>query len=355
MAASPLFSVAITTKMARVRLAGLRKTFGTTVAVEQFDLDVNEGEVIALLGPSGCGKTTVMRMIAGITEPDSGEVHLGDRRVDGLPPERRNVGLVFQSYALFPHLTVFKNVGFGLRMRSLAANEIQRRVRDALALVDLAALGGRYPRELSGGQQQRVALARALVVEPEVLLLDEPLSNLDAKLREHLREDLRALQQRLGITAVYVTHDQSEAMALADRVILMRAGRIVETGEPRQLYRSPRHRFTAEFLGQTNLLPGKAEGGWIKSPWGTIVGAANGARGDLILSVRPEDLTLRIDASGPGRVVDVVFLGADVEHKVEFSGLTLRARTSGQGAPIMAPGTAVSLDLPSHIHVLAET
>ena len=339
--------------MARVRLSGLRKSFGATVAVEQFDLDVAEGEFVALLGPSGCGKTTVMRMIAGITEPDRGEVHLGDTRVDGLPPERRNVGLVFQSYALFPHMTVASNVGFGLRMRGVSKAHAIRRVEEALALVDLTTLARRYPRELSGGQQQRVALARALVIEPKVLLLDEPLSNLDAKLREHLREDIRALQQRLGITAIYVTHDQSEAMALADRVILMNAGRIVESGVPRDLYRLPRNRFTAEFLGHTNLLSGTAEAGSVRFPWGATVGGADGAHGDVVLSVRPEDIELHPSEDGPGRVTEVTFLGADIEHKVEIGGIKVRARASGLAAPVFVVGARVAIGLPNELHLLS--
>ncbi len=216
--------------MARVILAEVKKSFGATQAVDNFSLDVAEGEFVALLGPSGCGKTTVMRMIAGIAEPDSGEITIGGKPVVGLPPERRNVGLVFQSYALFPHMTVEGNVAFGLEMQHLPRSEINRRVTAILAIVDLTAQAKRHPRQLSGGQQQRVALARALVTEPDVLLLDEPLSNLDAKLREHLREDIRNLQRRLGITAIYVTHDQSEALALADRVVVMSGGRIVEAG-----------------------------------------------------------------------------------------------------------------------------
>ena len=342
--------------MARVRLSALRKTFGQTVAVEHFDLEVGEGEFVALLGPSGCGKTTVMRMIAGITEPDRGEVHLGAMRVDGLPPEKRNVGLVFQSYALFPHMTVADNVSFGLRMRGIAKSEIRRRLDEGLAVVDLTALAKRYPRELSGGQQQRVALARALVIEPNVLLLDEPLSNLDAKLREHLREDIRALQRRLGTTAIYVTHDQSEAMALADRVVLMNAGRIVEMGPPRDLYRLPRHRFTAEFLGHTNIIAGAAAGGRITFPWTDVaVGAKNGrANGEVFLSVRPEDIRIHATPKGPGRVTDVTFLGADIEHKIDLAGRILRSRASGIGAQVLKPGTAVAIELPLEVHVLSE-
>ena len=343
--------------MARVEINSLKKAFGATVAVAGFSLDVADGEFVALLGPSGCGKTTVLRMIAGIASPDHGAIGFDDRRVDSLPPERRNVGLVFQSYALFPHMSVGDNVGFGLRMRRLPGAEIRRRVTESLKLVDLAAMGGRYPRELSGGQQQRVALARALVIEPDVLLLDEPLSNLDAKLREQLREDIRALQRRLGMTAIYVTHDQSEAMALADRVVLMNAGHIVESGQPRALYRTPRHRFTAEFLGHTNILPGNATAGWIKFPWGHVVRASNGAqhaKGDVTLSVRPEDIRLRADDAGPGTVADVTFLGADVEHKIDLAGQIVRARSSGGNAAVLAPGTRVAIDLPTEVHLLSE-
>jgi putative spermidine/putrescine transport system ATP-binding protein len=343
--------------MARVEIKSLKKSFGATVAVAGFDLDVADGEFVALLGPSGCGKTTVLRMLAGIAAPDHGAVAFAGRRVDLLPPERRNVGLVFQSYALFPHMSVGDNVGFGLRMRGRPRAEVSRRVAESLKLVDLAAMSARYPRELSGGQQQRVALARALVIEPDVLLLDEPLSNLDAKLREQLREDIRAVQRRLGMTAIYVTHDQSEAMALADRVVLMNAGHIVESGEPRHLYRAPRHRFTAEFLGHTTILSATAGGGHLRFPWGQTVPAANGAAhasGEVVLSVRPEDIRLRLDESGPGTVADVTFLGADVEHKVAFDGRLVRVRSSGGEAPVLSPGTRVAVDLPAEIHLLSE-
>jgi putative spermidine/putrescine transport system ATP-binding protein len=343
--------------MARVQLKSLRKTFGTTIAVDRFDLDVADGEFVALLGPSGCGKTTVLRIVAGIAAADRGDIVFDERRIDGLAPERRNVGLVFQSYALFPHMTVAANVGFGLRMRGVPRAEARSRVERTLELVDLAPMGKRYPRELSGGQQQRVALARALVVEPDVLLLDEPLSNLDAKLREHLREDIRALQRRLGMTAIYVTHDQSEAMALADRVVLMNGGRIVEIGGPLQLYRTPRNRFTAEFLGHTNILHGRAKSGRVAFGWGEVAIGANGGRqheGEVALSIRPEDVRIRPFEDGPGRVTEVTFLGADVEHRIELGGFALRARASGAGAGVLAPGTKVAVELPNEAHVLAD-
>ena len=339
--------------MARVILAEVKKSFGATQAVDNFSLDVAEGEFVALLGPSGCGKTTVMRMIAGIAEPDSGEITIGGKPVVGLPPERRNVGLVFQSYALFPHMTVEGNVAFGLEMQHLPRSEINRRVTAILAIVDLTAQAKRHPRQLSGGQQQRVALARALVTEPDVLLLDEPLSNLDAKLREHLREDIRNLQRRLGITAIYVTHDQSEALALADRVVVMSGGRIVEAGSPRALYQTPRHRFTAEFLGQTNIFTATATNRAIRFPWGSERTGWKGRSGQIDLSVRPEDISIQAAQDGHGVVTDVTFLGADIEHKLDLDGLTVRTRSSGNAATAFPVGTRVTIDLPGELHELA--
>jgi len=338
--------------LAALELLGLAKRFGETVAVAAFDLAVAQGEFVALLGPSGCGKSTVMRMIAGIAEPDAGRILLGGRDVTGVPPEQRGVGLVFQSYALFPYLTVAANIGFGLRMRGVGRAERDRRVAEALALVDLAGLGGRLPRQLSGGQQQRVALARALVIEPRILLLDEPLSNLDAALREQLREELRALQRRLGVTTLHVTHDQSEAMALADRVVVMNKGRIIELGVPEALYRRPTHRFTAEFLGHTNLIEASVAAGALSLPWGEQR-PANGLAADrTLLSVRPEDVTLRPDAAGPGEVTEATFLGREVEMRVAIAGLSLRVRRGG-GEEALSVGTRVRLVLPDTLHGLA--
>src|SRR3989475_4952844 len=248
--------------MARLELRDITKRFGRAVAVDRVSVEVTDGEFLTLLGPSGCGKTTTLRIIAGLVDPDEGEVLLDGKPVQHFPAHRRQTAMVFQSYALFPHMTVSENIGFGLRMRALPADLIQRRVGEALALVELEGLSDRYPRQLSGGQQQRVAVARAIVTRPKVLLFDEPLSNLDAKLRERLRLELRALQQRLGVTTVYVTHDQAEALALSDRVAVMFGGKVVEIGTPRQVYRTPRVRVTAEVLGVTNFLDGKvaAEG-----------------------------------------------------------------------------------------------
>ena len=338
--------------MPAVSIEGLKKRFGPTLAVADFALQVSQGELVALLGPSGCGKSTVMRMIAGITAPDAGTVRIGDRVLDGLPPERRNVGLFFQSYALFPHMNVESNVGFGLRMRGRKRGEIASRVAAVLDMMELGPLARRLPRQLSGGQQQRVALARALVFEPDLLLLDEPLSNLDAGLREQLRGEIRSLQQRLGITALYVTHDQAEALALADRVVVMDQGRIVEIGRPVDLYRRPQSRFTATFVGQTNFVGARSDGVRIILPWGQSIPGEATSAGDVVVSLRPEDLLVSSDGSGPGVVEDVHFLGADVEYRVRMAEVLVKARASGAGAPLLAPGTRVSLEARAGVHVL---
>jgi len=332
---------------------GVAKSFGDTTALHRISLHVADGEFVTLLGPSGCGKTTLMRIIAGITPPDGGTIRVNGRDIHILPPEKRNIGLVFQSYALFPHMTVAANVGFGLKMRGIAGPAAEARVRAALDLVDLGAFADRHPRALSGGQQQRVALARAVVIEPDVLLFDEPLSNLDAKLRDQLRDDLKVLQRRLGITAIYVTHDQAEAMALADRILVMKDGRIVEEGAPVALYRAPRTRFAAEFLGQTNVLPVQLDGGHAVLPWGQrFAGVAATAGGHV--SLRPEDIAMTADPTGPGAVRSVTFLGATVECRVAIADVELRVRDSGSAASIPAIGTRVSLSARVAPHPLSE-
>lgn len=340
--------------MTAVSITGLARTFGEAVAVRDFSLDIAKGEFVALLGPSGCGKTTIMRMIAGITKPDHGTIHINGRRVDQLPPEKRNVGLVFQSYALFPHMSVGANVGFGLEMRGVARPEIRRRVAAALEMVDLGALADRAPRALSGGQQQRVALARALVTEPDILLLDEPMSNLDARLRDQLRENIRALQQRLGITAIYVTHDQSEALAIADTVVVMRKGEMIEKGSPRDLYHRPTHAFTAQFLGDTNLIPANAGPDGLTFRWGETRPAAGLPGGGMRFAVRPEDIGLIGDAQGPARIDEVTFLGSEVEYRLTLAGETLRVRASGQQAPKLVPGDHASIRLPATLHPIQD-
>jgi iron(III) transport system ATP-binding protein len=244
-------------KVVDVKLKNLVKAFGPVVAVDGVNLLINKGEFFTLLGPSGCGKTTTLRMIAGFNKPDRGEVYFNDRLMNYVPPDKRNTGMVFQNYALWPHMSVFKNVSFGLEMRKISQQKTQERVKAALDLVELEDFSERTPDQLSGGQQQRVALARALVIEPDVLLLDEPLSNLDAKLRVEMRKEIKILQKKLGITTIYVTHDQKEALAVSDRLAVMGMGRIVQVGTPSEIYSNPSNRFVASFIGLINLFHGK--------------------------------------------------------------------------------------------------
>jgi iron(III) transport system ATP-binding protein len=243
----------------------LTKRFGESAAVDDLNLEIADGEFVSLLGPSGCGKTTTLRLIAGFLQPDAGEIQV-DRKVISspsalLPPERRNMSMIFQTYAVWPHMTVFQNVAYGLKLKKLPRAEIAKKVERILRLVHLETLAERYPAELSGGQQQRVALARALVVEPQILLLDEPLSNLDANLREEMRFEIRRLHEEFRITTIYVTHDQAEAMVTSDRIAVMHQGRIVQVGGPEEIFDQPRTRFVAEFIGKTNILKGRLESG----------------------------------------------------------------------------------------------
>ncbi len=337
-----------------LEVEGASKRYGAVVALGGVNLRAGEGEFVTLLGPSGCGKSTLLGVIAGTIEPDAGEVRVAGARLDLLPAEKRNLGMVFQSYALFPHMRVRDNVAFGLRMRRVPNSELERRVRGALELVGLEAMASRYPRALSGGQQQRVALARAVVIEPSLLLLDEPLSNLDARLREGLRDELRALQRRVGTTSVYVTHDQAEAMALSDRIVVMRAGRVVEEGTPVELYRAPRHRFTAEFLGNTNLIPAIAEPGALRLPWSEAVPNPRDLRGPVLLSVRPEDVRLEARPDGRGEVEGATFLGDRVEFLVRLGTHLIRAQQSGSAVGLLALGARVEPHLPNDPHAVLD-
>jgi ABC-type Fe3+/spermidine/putrescine transport system ATPase subunit len=320
-------------------------------AVSALSFAAARGEVVTLLGPSGCGKTTALRMIAGLERPDAGTLRVAGRDVTDWPPERRRMGFVFQNYALFPHLTVAENVAFGLRARKAPKAEIAASVPEALALVDLAGYDGRRIDQMSGGQQQRVALARALAIKPEVLLLDEPLSNLDASLREQTREALRHVVRKLGVTTFFVTHDQSEAFALSDRIVLMRAGRLVEVGAPERLYREPETRFAAEFLGAANIIPAAATGDTRTAHVGARrleVGSwSDGAPrdGEVLLVARPETVELaEAEAPNalPGRVVDTVFLGASYRTTVALDGSDLVVRAT-QPAPAPAERVWVRL------------
>jgi putative spermidine/putrescine transport system ATP-binding protein len=320
--------------VSRLVLEGLSKRYGETWAVRDVSLAIEEGEFLVLLGPSGCGKTTTLRMVAGFVEASAGEITLGARSITRVPPYRRNTGLVFQGYALFPHMTVAQNIAFGLEMRRVARPEIDRRVGEALSLVRLAGLESRFPRQLSGGQQQRVALARALVIEPEVLLLDEPLSNLDAKLRQEVRVEIRQLQQKLGLTTIMVTHDQDEAMAMADRLVVMAQGRIQQVGAQRDLYERPANRFVAEFIGRSTVLEGQLVGAdRFRTPGGLEVRCrANGARPGqpATLAVRPERIRLGHGPGGEvnsfaGTIAFAGYMGPVVEYRIRLDSADLVA------------------------------
>ena len=322
--------------MHTLRVQDVRKLYGAFAAVDDVSFDVEPGEIVTLLGPSGCGKTTTLRMIAGLEHGDGGEIWLGERLLSApqrgyfVPPEERSMGMVFQNYAVWPHMTVGENVSFPLRMRKLPRPEIKERVQRALALVGLGALEDRPAPGLSGGQQQRVALARAIVAEPEVLLLDEPLSNLDTRLRESLRFELRELQRRLGITTIFVTHDQKEAMVLSDRMIVMRAGKIEQTGQPFRVYQKPATRFVLEFLGASNYLPAHVEAdGHLCVPDAAdaripppddLAGAAAGTPGHI--SFRAEDVSVhRLDNGAcqwVGTVASAAFLGDVYDYGVQI-------------------------------------
>ena len=346
--------------MGGLDVRGLGKRYSDAVVVGPVSFTVGEREFVSLLGPSGCGKTTTLRCIAGFETPSAGDVLIDERSVLGLPPHRRDIGLVFQNYALFPHLTVFENVAFGLRLRRRPAAEVARRVDEALRLVDLLGLEVRHPAQLSGGQQQRVALARCLALEPRLLLLDEPLSNLDLKLRLQMRTEIKKLQRRLGKTTVYVTHDQGEALALSDRIVVMSRGRVEQIGTPREIYETPRTRFVADFIGASNLLPGVVESA---SMTGALVrvGAArlqSSEAGPEVASgrsvtvlIRPERVRLLPPGSDPpganvlaGRVAEVVYLGEDLQVTVETEeGLALTVSMKvGSADKQLPPGTAVT-------------
>jgi ABC-type Fe3+/spermidine/putrescine transport system ATPase subunit len=303
-----------------LELDRLTVRFRNQTVIDGLSLEVVKGELCCLLGPSGCGKTTTLRVIAGFLEPDEGQVRLGGRDLSGLPPQRRNVGLVFQNYALFPHLNVFDNVAYGLRRRRIPAHEIQGRVDSALELVRLGDLGRRRVHQLSGGQQQRVALARALIVEPELLLLDEPLSNLDAGLRSTMRDEIRRIQRHLKMTTLYVTHDQEEAMGLADRVAVMDAGRIQQTGAPREIYEKPSSGPVAGFIGMVNFFPGRIVQGGLAA-LGKVFPLDTGkwSKGqEVTCAVRPERLRLTEPDRGllKGVVEETTFVGALVRYRV---------------------------------------
>ena len=292
--------------MAIVSLKGLTKKFAETAAVKDLDLEIGDGEFVSLLGPSGCGKTTTLRLIAGFLQPEQGEIRVNQQVISSpsllVPPERRNMSMIFQSYAVWPHMTVFQNVAYGLKFKKLSSNESEKKVERLLQLVHLETLRGRYPAELSGGQQQRVALARALVVEPQILLLDEPLSNLDANLREEMRFEIRRLHEEFRITTIYVTHDQAEAMVTSDRIAVMHLGRVIQVGTPEEIFERPKTTFVAEFIGRTNILRGRLDpSGKLVLGEGLVVQAAAQEsyprEAEISLCLRPHNISLVGSAS----------------------------------------------------------
>jgi iron(III) transport system ATP-binding protein len=346
---------------AGIRLEGVSATMadrnrGEITAVRHVDLDVQPGELLTLLGPSGCGKTTTLRMIAGFQEPSAGRILIAGRDVTRVPANQRDIGFVFQNYALFPHLTIFGNVAYGLQVRQWSGSDIRRAVDEVLELVGLAGFGERLPNELSGGQQQRVALARAVVIRPRVLLFDEPLSNLDAKLRVSMRSEIRQLQQRLGITTVYVTHDQEEAMAISDRIAVMETGRIAQLDSAEALYRRPTSAFVAGFIGRANLLHATVES--VRDGRTTLdiggqklVMPADGtpAAGDSVsVVVRPESIAIVTMNTGLTGVVRArTYLGDKIEYEVDFGGQTLNiVRFNPADGEAFLPGSTVFLSIP---------
>ena len=343
--------------MARVvvELAGCSRDYGGVRAVAGLDLTVHEGELLSLLGPSGCGKTTTLNLIAGFVPPTSGRVLIDGLDVTGRPAHQRRLGVVFQSYALFPHLSVFENVAFGLRERRVPKGEIDRRVQTALALVRLDTRAEHRPAQLSGGMQQRVALARALVYEPRVLLLDEPLAALDKKLREEMRAELREIQRSVGITTIFVTHDQGEALGLSDRIAVMHAGRIEQLGTPREIYERPATRFVADFIGASTVLRGRAAGAdRLALPGGGLLrietGAAFQAGEEIELAIRPERIRLARGAEEnvvEGRITGVVYQGVQTEVTAEIPGGQRLLVFVAEPAPVaLVPGQALRLHLP---------
>jgi ABC-type Fe3+/spermidine/putrescine transport system ATPase subunit len=326
--------------MVEVQVEDVRKTYGKVEALKGVSLGFKSGRLTAILGPSGCGKTTLLRSIAGFIEVDAGRILFDGEEVTGLPPQRRGTAMVFQNYALWPHMTIFENVAYGLRLQKVPATEIRRRVLKVLALVEignLADVESRKPSALSGGQQQRVALARALVVEPKVLLMDEPLSNLDAKVRQRLRGELRRLQKQVGITAIYVTHDQEEALALADTVVLMDQGTIVQTGTPQEIYLKPTTAFVAEFLGVSNQLEGEAADGKLVVA-GQAIPYAGAARGRVAVIFRASDIQMEEPSAPPragtvalnGVLEESLFLGAHYRHYIRLGDMVVMADSPEQ-------------------------
>jgi iron(III) transport system ATP-binding protein len=354
--------------MTAITLRGITKRYGETTAVDAVDLEIADGELFFLLGPSGCGKTTLLRMIAGFIEPSAGRIFFGAKDVTDLAANKRNVGMVFQSYALWPHMSVSDNVAFGLNVRKVPRKEKDHRVMEALDLVQMGAYAKRKPNQLSGGQQQRVALARALVIKPTILLLDEPLSNLDAKLRLEMRAQIRKLCDQTGITTVYVTHDQKEALSMADRIAVLKDGQIVQQGGARELYMRPRNRFVCDFLGETNFIVGTVEASdngltIVQTAAGRLRSAAAPAGlapgRPVTCAIRPESLRTSAIATHTnalsGKLLQSIYLGELAQHLIQVGpDLVVKSLELNPAAP-PSPGRPVHLDVaPEHVVLLAE-
>ncbi|MFJ7859401.1 ABC transporter ATP-binding protein [Peribacillus sp. NPDC097206] len=363
--------------MASIKIENVQKAFGKTIAVDQLNLEIKDGEFFTFLGPSGCGKTTTLRMIAGFYYPTKGVVRFGDKDMTRVPPEKRNTGMVFQNYALFPHMTVFENAAFGLRVRKIPGAELKKRVQDVLQKVRLDKYSDRQVSQLSGGQQQRVALARALVIEPEILLLDEPLSNLDAKLRDEMRSEILRLQREYKITTIYVTHDQAEALSMSDRIAVFNYGVCHQVGTPSEIYNAPVNDFVASFIGESNLLPARIEAmnqeelsvGLTQSSNEmklvvhnnrlNVMGNFKVGDSGLVTSIRPEAITVhRSDIGGEnvfkGSIEKVEFFGSTFNVSVRMNDVLLQANMlNNQGANGFKVGDDVWVELPpAHIRVL---
>jgi spermidine/putrescine transport system ATP-binding protein len=335
--------------MSRVDVEGATKRYGALKALDDVSVHFTDGEFFGLLGPSGSGKTTLLRAIAGFVDLDAGTIGFDGERVETVPVHRRGIGMMFQSYALFPHLTVNENIAFGLDVRGTPRAEIEQRVQEMLALVRLPGLGERKPRQLSGGQQQRVALARALITRPKVLLLDEPLGALDRRLRQEMQVELREIQRETGITAIFVTHDQEEALTLSDRIAIINDGRLVQTGKPQEVYEHPVSVFAAQFLGDSNVLRGAVIEGGLRLPDGTMIGTASPCDGTAIL--RPEKITVQAGTGAirgnalQGEVLQAVYTGASVTYRIRTAALgdvPLLAFAQNQTGDVLSPGAAVT-------------
>jgi spermidine/putrescine ABC transporter ATP-binding subunit len=334
--------------MSRVDVSAASKTYGALKALDDVSINFIDGEFFGLLGPSGSGKTTLLRAIAGFVDLDTGAISFDGERVESVPVHRRGIGMMFQSYALFPHLTVNENIAFGLDVRGTPKAEIEQRVQEMLALVRLPGLGGRKPKQLSGGQQQRVALARALITRPKVLLLDEPLGALDRRLRQEMQVELREIQRETGITAIFVTHDQEEALTLSDRIAIINDGRLVQTGKPQEVYEKPLTVFAAQFLGDSNIFQGMPVEGGLRLGDGTVIGTAGRCGGTAI--VRPEKITVRPAQEAPrgnalrGEVLQAIYTGASVTYRIRSAAMgdvPLLAFAQNQSGELLTPGSEV--------------